>query len=215
MAHLSKDSTLIESFNNNEDIHTRTASDVYGVKIDDVLPDMRRTAKVVNFGIMYGAGPFRLSQELGIPRSEAQVIIDTYFDRYIGIRDYMDKTIQEAEKQKFVETVLGRRRNIWNVDSENHMQREAAKRMAINMPIQGTAAEMIKLAMLDINRTLQSEDYQSRMILQIHDELLFESPLNEIDKLEEMVKDKMVNAMPLIVPLVVDCGKGISWFDAH
>ena len=215
MAHLSRDSTLIESFNNNEDIHTRTASDVYGVKVDDVLPDMRRTAKVVNFGIMYGAGPFRLSQELGIPRSEAQVIIDTYFDRYIGIRDYMDKTIQDAEKQKFVQTVLGRRRNIWNVDSENHMQREAAKRMAINMPIQGTAAEMIKLAMLDINRTLQSEDYQSRMILQIHDELLFESPLNEIDKLEEMVKDKMVNAMPLIVPLVVDCGKGISWFDAH
>jgi DNA polymerase-1 len=215
MAHLSRDSTLIESFNNNEDIHTRTASDVYGVKVDDVLPDMRRTAKVVNFGIMYGAGPFRLSQELGIPRSEAQVIIDTYFDRYIGIRDYMDKTIQDAEKQKFVQTVLGRRRNIWNVDSENHMQREAAKRMAINMPIQGTAAEMIKLAMLDINRTLQNEHYQSRMILQIHDELLFECPLDEIDKLEEMVKDKMVNAMPLIVPLVVDCGKGISWFDAH
>lgn len=215
MAHLSKDSSLIESFNNNEDIHTRTASDVYGVKIDDVLPDMRRTAKVVNFGIMYGAGPFRLSQELGIPRSEAQVIIDTYFDRYIGIRNYMDKTIQNAEKQKFVETILGRRRNIWNIDSENRMQREAAKRMAINMPIQGTAAEMIKLAMLDINRTLQNENYQSRMILQIHDELLFESPKNEIDKLEEMVIDKMVNAMPLIVPLIVDCGKGISWFDAH
>ncbi len=215
MAHLSKDPSLIESFNNNEDIHTRTASDVYGVKIDDVLPDMRRTAKVVNFGIMYGAGPFRLSQELGIPRSEAQVIIDTYFDRYIGIRNYMDKTIQNAEKQKFVETVLGRRRNIWNIDSGNHMQKEAAKRMAINMPIQGTAAEMIKLAMLDINRTLQNENYQSRMILQIHDELLFESPKNEIDKLEEMVIDKMVNAMPLIVPLVVDCGKGISWFDAH
>jgi DNA polymerase-1 len=215
MAHLSKDPSLIESFNNNEDIHTRTASDVYGVKIDDVLPDMRRTAKVVNFGIMYGAGPFRLSQELGIPRSEAQVIIDTYFNRYIGIRNYMDKTIQNAEKQKFVETVLGRRRNIWNIDSENHMQKEAAKRMAINMPIQGTAAEMIKLAMLDINRTLQNENYQSRMILQIHDELLFESPKNEIDKLEEMVIDKMVNAMPLIVPLVVDCGKGISWLDAH
>ena len=127
----------------------------------------------------------------------------------------MDKTIQNAEKQKFVETVLGRRRNIWNIDSENHMQKEAAKRMAINMPIQGTAAEMIKLAMLDINRTLQNENYQSRMILQIHDELLFESPKNEINKLEEMVIDKMVNAMPLIVPLVVDCGKGISWLDAH
>ena len=215
MAHLSKDPSLIESFKNNEDIHTRTASDVFGVKINDVLPDMRRTAKVVNFGIMYGAGAFRLSQELGIPRSEAQVIIDTYFKRYVGIRNFMDKTIEHAEKQKFVETVLGRRRNIWNVDSDNHIQREAAKRMAINMPIQGTAAEMIKLAMLDINRTLQYENYQSRMILQIHDELLFESPKEEIDKLEDMVTDKMVNAMPLIVPLVVDCGKGISWFDAH
>ena len=138
---------------------------------------MRRTAKVVNFGIMYGAGAFRLSQELGIPRSEAQGIIDTYFKRYAGIRNYMDKTIENAEKQKFVETLLGRRRNIWNVDSENHIQREAAKRMAINMPIQGTAAEMIKLAMLDINRTLESENYRSRMILQIHDELLFESCL--------------------------------------
>ena len=132
-----------------------------------------------------------------------------------------DKTKEEFDKaednikQKFVETLLGRRRNIWNVDSENHIQREAAKRMAINMPIQGTAAEMIKLAMLDINRTLESENYRSRMILQIHDELLFESPEEEIDKLEEMVRDKMVNAMPLIVPLVVDCGRGISWFDAH
>ena len=215
MAHLSKDPSLIKSFNNNEDIHTRTASDVYGVNLTEVLPDMRRTAKVVNFGIMYGAGPFRLSQELGIPRNEAQVIIDTYFERYIGIRNYMDNTIQNAEKHKYVETLLGRRRNIWNIDSENRMQREAAKRMAINMPIQGTAAEMIKLAMLDINKTLKNDNYQSRMILQIHDELLFESPKDEISELEKMVKDKMVNAMPLEVPLVVDCGQGISWFDAH
>ena len=127
----------------------------------------------------------------------------------------MDNTIQNAEKHKYVETLLGRRRNIWNIDSENRMQREAAKRMAINMPIQGTAAEMIKLAMLDINKTLKNDNYQSRMILQIHDELLFESPKDEISELEKMVKDKMVNAMPLEVPLVVDCGQGISWFDAH
>ena len=127
----------------------------------------------------------------------------------------MDNTIQNAEKHKYVETLLGRRSNIWNIDSENRMQREAAKRMAINMPIQGTAAEMIKLAMLDINKTLKNDNYQSRMILQIHDELLFESPKDEISELEKMVKDKMVNAMPLEVPLVVDCGQGISWFDAH
>ena len=127
----------------------------------------------------------------------------------------MDNTIQNAEKHKYVKTLLGRRRNIWNIDSENRMQREAAKRMAINMPILGTAAEMIKLAMLDINKTLKNDNYQSRMILQIHDELLFESPKDEISELEKMVKDKMVNAMPLEVPLVVDCGQGISWFDAH
>ena len=215
MAHLSQDPALMEAFNKNEDIHSRTASDVFGVGIKDLLPEMRRTAKVVNFGIMYGAGAFRLSQELGIPRSEAQVIIDTYFERYAGIREYMDRTIKQAEDQKYVETVLGRRRNIWNIDSENHIQREAAKRMAINMPIQGTAAEMIKLAMLDIHRTLINEGYESRMILQIHDELLFEAPAQEIDTLQEMVSDKMVNAMPLTIPLVVDCGNGISWFEAH
>ncbi len=215
MAHLSQDPALIEAFNKNEDIHNRTASDVFGVGIKDLLPEMRRTAKIVNFGIMYGAGSFRLSQELGIPRSEAQVIIDTYFERYAGIREYMDRTIKQAEDQKYVETVLGRRRNIWNIDSENHIQREAAKRMAINMPIQGTAAEMIKLAMLDIHRTLINDGYNARMILQIHDELLFEVPAQEIDALQEMVSDKMVNAMPLTVPLVVDCGNGISWFEAH
>ena len=215
MAHLSQDPALIKAFNNNEDIHSRTASDVFGVDIKDLLPEMRRTAKIVNFGIMYGAGSFRLSQELGIPRSEAQVIIDTYFERYAGIREYMDRTIKQAEDQKYVETVLGRRRNIWNIDSENHIQREAAKRMAINMPIQGTAAEMIKLAMLDIHRTLINDGYNARMILQIHDELLFEAPAQEIDTLKEMVSDKMVNAMPLTIPLVVDCGKGIDWFEAH
>ena len=215
MAHLSQDPALIEAFNKNEDIHSRTASDVFGVGIKDLLPEMRRTAKIVNFGIMYGAGSFRLSQELGIPRSEAQVIIDTYFERYAGIREYMDRTIKQAEDQKYVETVLGRRRNIWNIDSKNHIQREAAKRMAINMPIQGTAAEMIKLAMLDIHRTLINDGYNARMILQIHDELLFETPAQEIDTLKEMVSDKMVNAMPLTIPLVVDCGKGINWFEAH
>ena len=215
MANYSHEPELIKAFETDSDIHRRTAALVNGINESEVTSDQRRSAKVVNFGIMYGAGPYRMSQELGISMSDAKILIDTYFNRYIGIRNYMDKTIQNAEKQKFVETVLGRRRNIWNIDSENHMQKEAAKRMAINMPIQGTAAEMIKLAMLDINRTLQNENYQTRMILQIHDELLFESPKNEIDKLEEMVIDKMVNAMPLIVPLVVDCGKGISWLDAH
>jgi DNA polymerase-1 len=138
MAHLSKDMELIKAFENNEDIHSRTASSVFGVPIEDVLPEMRRTAKVVNFGIMYGAGPFRMSQELGIPRSEAQVIIDVYFKQYSGIQNYIDETLEHARSKKYVQTMLGRKRPVWDIDSDNHIRREAAKRMAINMPIQGT-----------------------------------------------------------------------------
>ena len=127
----------------------------------------------------------------------------------------MDKTIQDAEKQKFVETVLGRRRNIWNVDSENHMQREAAKRMAINMPIQGTNAEMIKIAMIDIQNELISKNMESKMLLQIHDELVFEVPSEELDRLQEIVINKMENSLSLSVPIIVDCGSGESWYEAH
>jgi len=215
MAHLSQDPALQEAFLRNEDVHARTASDVFGVPLNDVLPEMRATAKVVNFGIMYGAGPFRMSQELGIPRSEAQEIIDAYFQRYQGIKFYIENTLKKAEEDHYVSTLLGRRRPVWNISSENYVQREAAKRMAINMPIQGTAAEMIKLAMIAIHKLLLQERYRAKMVLQIHDELLFEVPEEEVDALQKMVVREMENALPLSVPLVVDCGVGESWFEAH
>jgi DNA polymerase-1 len=215
MAHLSSDKGLQDAFAHGEDIHARTASDIYAVPMDDVLPEMRRVAKVVNFGIMYGAGPFRMSQELGIPRAEAQTIIDRYFERFAGIRDFIDTTITKAKTDQYVETMLGRRRPVWNINSDNHMHREAAKRMAINMPIQGTAAEMIKLAMIQIHEQMKKDKMSSMMVLQIHDELLFEVPKVELDDLKSMVIEQMENALKLDVPVIVDHGVGESWFEAH
>ncbi len=215
MAHLSQDPALVEAFNKGEDIHTRTASDVFGVPMEDVLPEMRRTAKIVNFGLIYGAGPFRMSQELGIPQSGAKSIIEAYFHRYAGIKNYIDSTIEKARETHYVETLLGRRRPVWNIDSENHIHREAAKRMAINMPIQGTNAEMIKLAMVAIQKQLLDKKFKSNLVLQIHDELLFEGPEKEMDDLQVIVVREMEEALPLSVPVVVDCGVGDSWFEAH
>ena len=215
MAHISGDKGLTTAFQNGEDIHTRTASNVFGVPIESVLPEMRRTAKVVNFGIMYGAGPFRMSQELGIPRHEAVAIIESYFDQYSGIRDYIDSILEKARKDKYVETLLGRRRPVWDAESDNGLRRQAAERMAINMPIQGSAAEMIKLAMCSIQDELKTRNMESKMILQIHDELLFEFPKSEEEVLVKLVVDKMENAMELSVPLVVDYGVGDNWFEAH
>jgi len=215
MAHLSQDKGLIQAFQNGEDIHSRTASHVFNVPLDSVLPEMRRTAKIVNFGIMYGAGPFRMSQELGIPRIEAVAIIDSYFDQYSGIRNYIDSTLEKARNDKFVETMLGRRRPVWDANSDNGLKRQAAERMAINMPIQGSAAEMIKLAMCSIHNEIVAQKMKSKMVLQIHDELLFEFPESEEELLIKLVVDKMENAMKLSVPLVVDYGIGQNWFEAH
>ena len=215
MAHLSQDKGLIDAFQNGEDIHSRTASHVFNVPLESVLPEMRRTAKVVNFGIMYGAGPFRMSQELGIPRNEAVAIIESYFDQYSGIRNYIDATLEKARNDKYVETMLGRRRPVWDADSDNGLRRQAAERMAINMPIQGSAAEMIKLAMCAIQNEIEDQKMESKMILQIHDELLFEFPDSEEDSLLKLVVDKMENAMELSVPLIVDHGIGNNWFEAH
>jgi len=215
MAHFSRDKGLIAAFQNGEDIHSRTASHVFNVPIDLVLPEMRRTAKVVNFGIMYGAGPFRMSQELGIPRKEAVAIIESYFEQYPGIQNYIDTTLEKARNEKYVETILGRRRPVWDADSDNGLRRQAAERMAINMPIQGSAAEMIKLAMTAIQKEIIQQEMKTKLILQIHDELLFEFPNDEEENLVKLVVDKMENAMELSVPIVVDHGIGETWYDAH
>jgi DNA polymerase-1 len=205
----------VEAFNEGEDIHTRTAADVFNVSMEDVIPEMRRTAKIVNFGLLYGAGPFRLSQELGIPQKEAKAIIEAYFKRYSGIKNYIESTVEKARELHYVETMLGRRRPVWDIDSSNHLHREAAKRMAINMPIQGTNAEMIKLAMVAIQKHIETEKMKSKMVLQVHDELVFEVPKDELGNLQLVVIDEMEKALPLSVPIVVDCGHGKSWYEAH
>jgi DNA polymerase-1 len=215
MAHLSQDPGLMKAFQNEEDIHARTASLVFGVPLADVLPEMRRTAKIVNFGIMYGAGPFRMSQELGIPRREGMALIEAYFNKYAGIKDYIDRTLEQARKQKWVTTMLGRRRPVWEINSQNQIRRQAAERMAINMPIQGTAAEMIKLAMISIHKKMKKESLKAMMILQVHDELIFEVPKEEIDHVKSMVIREMESALPLSVPIIVDWGVGDSWYEAH
>ena len=215
MAHLSQDPGLMKAFQNEEDVHARTASLVFGVPLEDVLPEMRRTAKIVNFGIMYGAGPFRMSQELGIPRGEGMAIIEAYFNQYAGIKDYIDRTLEQARKQKWVTTMLGRRRPVWEINSQNQIRRQAAERMAINMPIQGTAAEMIKLAMISIHKKMRKESLKAMMILQVHDELIFEVPKEEIEQVKSVVIREMESALPLSVPIVVDWGVGDSWYEAH
>jgi len=215
MAHLSGDETLREAFKKGEDIHSHTASNIYGVPIDAVLPEMRGIAKLVNFGVMYGAGPFRMSQELGIPIEEGKKIIDAYFSRYSGIQTFINKTLESARQEKYVQTLLGRKRYCYDIDNENQRIRSAVERAVINMPIQGTAAELIKLAMIKIDKKLRANNFKTKMILQIHDELLFEVPEDEINTIQEIVVYEMENALKLDIPIVVDLGIGNSWFEAH
>ena len=215
MAHYSQEPELIKAFEENSDIHSRTAALVNGISEAEVTPDQRRSAKVVNFGIMYGAGPYRMSQELGISMADAKILIDNYFATYPGIRKYMDETISLARDRGYVETLYKRRRKTGNLDASNRNIVQAEERVAINMPIQGTAADIIKIAMINIHNKMESENYQSKMILQIHDELLFECPKAEVDKLAAMVVEKMEGAVSLSVPLKVDWNYGNSWYEAH
>ena len=215
MAHYSQEPELIKAFEENSDIHSRTAALVNGIAEAEVTPDQRRSAKVVNFGIMYGAGPYRMSQELGISMADAKILIDNYFATYPGIRKYMDETISLARDRGYVETLYKRRRKTGNLDASNRNIVQAEERVAINMPIQGTAADIIKIAMINIHKKMESENYQSKMILQIHDELLFECPKTEVEKLVAMVVEEMEGAVQLSVPLKVDWNYGSSWYEAH
>ncbi len=215
MAHLSEEKVLIDAFNNGDDIHARTASLVFNTNVNQITEDQRRTAKVVNFGIMYGAGPFRMSQELGISMPKARDLIDNYFNTYPGIRNYIDSTIASAKENGFVSTIHGRKRKTRFLNTGNRQQAQAESRAIINMPIQGSASELIKLAMINIYSKLKSEKLKSKMILQVHDELIFELPENELNQLQEIVVFEMENAMKLKVPLKVDVGIGKHWFNAH
>ena len=215
MAHYSKEPELIKAFEDDVDIHIRTAALVNGIHVSDVTPEQRRSAKVVNFGIMYGAGPYRMSHELGITMDESRKLIDHYFNTYPGIRRYMDETIKNARKNGYVETLYKRRRRTMDLNASNKNLVHAAERAAINMPIQGTAADLIKIAMINIYKRMNSENYKSKMILQIHDELLFECPKIEVREFAEIVQHEMETAVRLLVPLKVDWNYGKNWYEAH
>jgi DNA polymerase-1 len=215
LAHYSGDASLIESFRAGEDIHRRTAAEVGGVAPADVSAEQRARAKAVNFGIIYGLSSFGLANQLGIATGEAQETIDTYFARYRGVRRFIDETIAAAQEDGFVATYMGRRRQLPDLRSRNRTLRQAAERMAVNTVIQGTAADLIKAAMVAVDRALESAGLGARMILQVHDELVFEVPRAELPVVTRLVQEKMENVLPLGVPLAVEVGVGRHWREAH
>lgn len=215
VAHVCGDERMIETFRRHEDIHASMAAHIYGVPQEDVTKDMRRNAKTVNFGILYGISAFGLADRLQIPQFEARQLITDYFRSFPKINDYLNNTLAFAREHLYVETLLGRRRYIRDINAHNAILRKSAERNAINAPIQGTAADLIKIAMIRIQRAIEERHLHSRMILQVHDELVFDTPKDELETLRELVRTEMSNAMQLSVPLDVDINYGHSWFDAH
>lgn len=217
VAAISGDENMIAAFKANKDIHTATAARVYGVDESEVTKDMRRAAKAVNFGIIYGQSAFGLAESIGVSRTEAKTIIDNYFAQYSAIKQYMDRSINFAKEHGYVETVMGRKRWLKDIYSANFTVRGYAERNAINMPIQGTAADMIKLAMISVHRELKKQNMRTRMILQVHDELVFDVPVDEVEQAKELIKSCMEHAMPLPhdVPTNAETGSGKNWLEAH
>jgi DNA polymerase-1 len=215
IAEISGDKGMIDAFKSGEDIHSTTAAKVYGVALKDVNADMRRNAKMVNFGIIYGISAFGLADRLNITRTEAKGIIENYFMQYPQIKEYMDESIEGARSKGYVETVMGRRRYLRDINSANQTVRGFAERNAINAPIQGSAADMIKIAMINIHQGLQKKKLKSKMLLQVHDELVFDVFKPELDEVKEFVLDKMKSALPLKVPVEVGVGSGVNWLEAH
>jgi DNA polymerase-1 len=216
IAELSGDTGMIEAFLSGQDIHSATAAKVYNVALEEVTSDMRRNAKMVNFGIIYGISAFGLSERLNIPRKEAASIIENYFEKYPRIKSYMDESIDNARAKGYVETIMGRRRYLRDINSSNHTVRGYAERNAINAPIQGSAADMIKIAMINIHNDLKAKKLQSKMLLQVHDELVFDVLKEELDIMKEIVSYHMRNAIPsLKIPMEVGMGNGNNWLEAH
>ena len=215
MAHLSCDSHLINAFRNNQDVHAITASQIFGISPEEVTADQRRIAKTANFGIMYGISAFGLSQRLGISRVESKKLIEDYFEKFPAISSFIEDTLAAARENGYVETLFGRRRYLPDINSSNGTVRSLAERTAINAPIQGTAADIIKLAMINVDRRLREEGLTSKMILQVHDELVFDSIPEEIDTVEKIVVEEMEKVMTLSIPLTVECNHGNNWLEAH
>ncbi len=215
MAHLSGDEMLIDSFIRGEDIHRRTAAEIFGIFPEMVTPQMRREAKVINFGIIYGMSAYGLSKELGISTNTARAYIDGYFRKYRGVREYIDSVVEEARCKGYVTTIMNRRCYIPDINSPSMTQRQLAERIAINAPIQGSAADIIKVAMVRIFKRLASEGLKTKMIMQVHDELVFEVPSDEVDSVKSLIVEEMEGVVDLKAPLKVDIGVGANWAEAH
>jgi len=215
MAHMSKDPSLLEAFHQGEDIHAATASKIFKVPLSDVTRDQRSRAKTANFGMIYGISAFGLSQRLGISRTDAKELIDGYFGTYKGVKDYMDSCIKNAREKGWVSTIYGRKRYLTDINSNNGTVRGLAERNAINAPIQGSAADIIKMAMIKIHHELSDKKLNSKMIIQVHDELVLEVYKPELEQVKEIVKKSMVHAAELSVPLDVEIGSGYNWLEAH
>jgi DNA polymerase-1 len=215
MAHLANDEGLITAFSQGEDIHRATAAEVFNVPLSDVTTDLRRKAKAVNFGLIYGMSAFGLAKQLDVSRSDAQTYINAYFARYPGVKKYMDDTRILAKEQGYVETLFGRRLYLPEIDSRNAALRQYAERTAINAPMQGTAADIIKRAMLTVDEWLLRGEIDVKMIMQVHDELVFEINEQDVDVAVEKIKSLMSSAAELTVPLIVDVGLGNNWDEAH
>jgi DNA polymerase-1 len=215
LAHLSGDQALIEAFRRDEDIHARTASEIFGVAAEEVSPEMRRMAKTINFGIIYGMSPYGLSTELGVSQAEAKRYIDEYFSHYRGVKAFIEKLLEEARASGWVKTILGRRRFIPHIQSRDAASRQLGERMAINTPIQGSAADLIKKAMVSIHRSMRERGCRAKMILQVHDELVFEVPEEERGEVEALVRREMEGVIHLKVSIRVEIGVGRNWRDAH
>jgi DNA polymerase-1 len=215
MAHLSKDKNLTHAFNNNLDIHSATAAEVFGVSLDEVAQDQRRSAKAINFGLMYGMSAFGLTRQLDIPRTEAQKYLDTYFERYTGVKEYIENIKAKAKEDMHVETIMGRRLYLNEINAANGLRRQAAERAAINAPLQGSAADIIKKAMIDINKFLNKEMPEVKMIMQVHDELIFETPKQSSEEVLQLVKKMMEEAVKLDIPLIAEAAIGDNWNEAH
>jgi DNA polymerase-1 len=211
LAHLSQDAGLLDAFAHDEDIHTATASLVFGVAPGEVTPEMRRIAKTVNFGVIYGMSGYGLEQATELSRGEAAEFIGSYFGKYPGVKEFLESTKRQARELGYVHTLLGRRRFIPEIDSPNRQVREAAERMAINMPVQGTAADIIKVATVNLQREMDGQGLKTRLILQVHDELIFEVPQEEVGAVRGLVEELMPHALELSVPLKVDIKVGRNW----
>ena len=219
MAHAANETEMIKAFNENVDIHAQTASKVFGIPIEDLDSETRRSAKAINFGIIYGISSFGLSKQLSCSQSEAKNFIESYFDQFPKIKIYMDAMIEHAKMKGYVETFFGRRIPIKGINSKNFQERSFAERQSINAPIQGSAADIIKRAMIKIHNVFQEKNIESKMLLQVHDELVFECPKDEINTVSNLIKKEMEQAnlplFPLNIPIVVDFGEADNWSEAH